>query len=141
VNNVEQLTAALVAEHAAIYGYGIIGSRLGGGSVEAARQAETTHRDRRDALLSRLSGTGATPPPAEPVYSLPFGVTDRTGALHLAVVMEERTAQAWRAALPVTSGEERKLALDALVDAARWAARWRRFAGVSPSVAAFPGKP
>ncbi|MEV6524195.1 ferritin-like domain-containing protein [Longispora sp. NPDC051575] len=141
MNAATQLTAALAAEHAAVYGYGVLGSRLEGTALEAARSAEAAHRERRDALVVRLTAAGATPPPAEPVYAPPSPVTDRATALALAVGIEERAAQAWRAALPVTEGEERRLALDALVDTAQRAARWRRVGGVSPSVVAFPGRP
>ncbi|WP_018353552.1 ferritin-like domain-containing protein [Longispora albida] len=137
----EQLAAALVAEHAAIFGYGTLGSRLDGAVLEAARQADAAHRERRDALTTRLATAKATAPPSESAYALPFPVTDRASALKLAVQLEERTAQAWRAVLPVSTGDERKLALDALLDASARAARWRRAAGVTPASVAFPGKP
>ncbi|GIG60410.1 hypothetical protein Lfu02_47820 [Longispora fulva] len=140
MNAATQLTAALAAEHAAVYGYGVLGSRLDGAALDTARAAETAHRERRDAVIAKLTGAGATPPPAEPVYAPPFPVTDRVSALKLALVIEERAAQAWRAALPVTDGEDRRLALDALVDTAQRAARWRRASGTSPSVVPFPGR-
>ena len=65
---------------------------------EAARTAEAAHRDRRDALITRLAAT-ATPPPAEPAYATPFPVTDRASALRLAVAVEDATAAAWRSVL------------------------------------------
>lgn len=88
-----------------------------------------------------LSAEGASPPPAEPAYALPFPVTDRTSALRLAIHIEERTAAAWRAALPETTGDQRAQVLDGLIDCAVRATRWRRFAGVAPLTVPFPGRP
>jgi hypothetical protein len=138
----EQFGDALAAEHAAIFGYGVLGAHLdaSGAAAPQARTDEAVHRDRRDTLVARLTGAGATPVPAEAAYAVPFPVTDRTSALRLAVLLEERTAAIWRAALPRTTGDDRKLALDALVDCAVRATAWRRIAGVSPATVPFPGK-
>ncbi|HZN18361.1 MAG TPA: ferritin-like domain-containing protein [Micromonosporaceae bacterium] len=136
-----ELVAALAAEHAAIYGYGVAGAQLTGATQEAARQAEAAHRTRRDALLVRLTADGASAPPAEPAYALPFPVTGPVAAARLGVHLEERAAAVWRRALVATTGPTRRLALDALVDCAVRATRWRRVAGVSPATVALPGTP
>jgi hypothetical protein len=136
----EGLADALRAEHAAIYAYGVLGARLDAATVALATGAETAHRVRRDALVVRLSGAGATLPPAEPAYTLPSPVTDQHSALLLAVIIEERTAVVWRAALSGTLGEDRKLGLDALIDCAVRATRIRRAAGVEQLTVAFPGQ-
>ena len=149
----DRLHGALAAEHAAIFGYGIAGARLDGPLLEAARQAETAHRARRDALLAL--GAGGTPPPAEAAYALPFPVTDAPSALRLAVHLEERSAAAWRYALGATQrpastgpspsptatptgGDLRRLALDALVASAVLATRWRIAAGMNPTTVPLP---
>ncbi len=75
------LTDALAAEHAAIWGYGVVGAHLTGAAVDQARQCEAAHRDRRDVLLEQLSAGGATPPAAAPAYDLPFPVVDQASAL------------------------------------------------------------
>lgn len=136
----EALAAALAAEYAAIFAYGPIGVRLDGSAVGQARAAEAAHRARRDALVLALSELGATPPPAEADYALPFPVTDSANALRLAIEVEERTAAVWRAALPATTGDQRGQALEALTDCAVRATRWRRVAGVNPATVAFPGR-
>lgn len=135
------LADALAAEHAAIYAYGPIGVRLTDAAASAARVAEAAHRTRRDALILKLSGEGATPAPAAPAYALPYPVTDRASALRLAVEVEERTAAVWRACLPTTAGTDRATALAALTDASVRATRWRRTAGVTPATVPFPGRP
>lgn len=136
----ERLAAALAAEYAAIFAYGAIGVRLKGTAVQEAREAEATHRSRRDTLVVQLAAAGTEVPAAEPAYALPFPVTDAASALRLAVQVEERTAAAWRAVLPETSGDQRREALDALIDCAVRATRWRELAGVTPVTVAFPGR-
>ena len=137
----DEMGAALAGEHAAIYGYGVIGAHLTGNALSQARQAEAAHRDRRDSMLEALASTGATPPAAQPAYALPFPVTDAASAVRLAQQIEERTAALWRAVLPPASAAQRRTALNALTDAALRAARWRRTAGTRPGTVALPGTP
>jgi ferritin-like protein len=137
-----ELAAALAAEEAAIYAYGLIGAQLTAGRDRAeARGAEQAHRARRDLLVSRLAEANASTAPAPAGYELPFPVTDRPSALKLAVHVEDGVAQAWRATLPVTTGADRSTGLSALTDAAVRATRWRRVAGVTPLTMPFPGRP
>jgi Domain of unknown function (DUF4439) len=137
----DPLSAALVAEHAAIYGYGVVGAHLGSTDQDAARQAESAHRSRRDALIIRLTAAKQDAPPAAPAYQMPFPVTDRASAVRLAVVLEERTGRVWRQALIASTGDPRKFSLDALTDCAVRATRWRRAAGILPITVPFPGAP
>lgn len=136
-----RLQQALAAEHAAVYGYDVLGARLTGAEQTAARNAEQAHRDRRDALTLALSRQHVTPVAAAPGYALPHPVTDRATALRLAVSLEERTGQAWGAGLPALSAAQRKQALDAMCDCAVRATRWRRTAGITPVTIPFPGRP
>ena len=138
----EQLTAALAAEEAAIYAYGVVGVKLPGAADRtAARAAEQAHRDRQAALVVELARRKASTPPEPAAYRLPFPVTDRPSALKLAIHVEDGVAAAWRAVLPVTQDAERASALTALTDAAVRATRWRRSAGVTPVTLPFPGRP
>lgn len=136
----ERLAAAVVAEHAAIFGYGLVGARLDSATVALAQAAEAAHRSRRDAVVMRLTGRGAKAPVAEPAYALPAPVTDQASALKLAIMIEERTAATWRAALLDTTADDRRLAVDALVDCAIRATRLRRAANVTPATVTFPGR-
>jgi Domain of unknown function (DUF4439) len=135
----ERLTDALRAEHAAIYGYGLVGAHLDAATVPLALAAEAAHRSTRDALVVLLASRGQTPPPAELAYVPPAPVTDQAAALRLAITIEEATAAVWRVALPDTTGADRKLALGALSDCAVRAARLRRAARITPSTVPFPG--
>jgi hypothetical protein len=132
-----EMAAALAAEEAAIYVYGIVGVRLGSAAEKTeARSAEQAHRLRRDFLVGRMEQAAAAPAG----YEMPFPVTDRAAALKLAIQVEDGVAQAWRPLLPVTQSADRTTALAAMTEAAVQATRWRRLAGVSPMTMAFPGR-
>ncbi len=72
-------------------------------------------------------------------YALPYAVTDRTTALKLATDLEDGAARAWYAAIGVSTGEDRTLAANALIDCAVRATHWRRLAGAKPTTMTFPG--
>jgi Domain of unknown function (DUF4439) len=138
-NQPAALGAGLTAEHAAIFGYGIVGAHLAGELQNVARQVEAAHRDRRDTVALRIAAAGGTPEPAAAAYALPFPVTDAASAMKLAVALEEGAAGAWRKATGLTTGEERKLALEALMASAVQATHWRVAAGITPVTVPFPG--
>jgi hypothetical protein len=142
MNAPQPMTAALAAEQAAIYAYGVLGVRLtSAGDLTEARTAEQAHRVRRDFLVSRMDQLKVAAM-AEPAgYEMPFPVTDRASALKLAIRIEDGVAQAWRPVLPVTQAGDRGTALSAMTDAAVRATRWRRLAEVTPVTLPFPGRP
>src|SRR5690606_20350691 len=132
------LAAALAAEQAAIFAYGLLGAWLPEEEAEAARQAEAAHRDRRDVLLTTLADRGE-PPVTGGIYQAPFPVTGPDQARELAILVEERVAAVWRATLADVTGEDRRMAVAALVDAAVRATGWRQAAGRDPAPVPFPG--
>jgi Domain of unknown function (DUF4439) len=139
---VEALQVALAGEHAAIWGYGVVGGRADAGLLPAVRDADAAHRARRDLTASLVRRYGGRPVSTEAAYDLPFPVTDRRAALRLAVHLEEGAAAAWRYAVAATDDRSvRRVALAALTDAAVRATGWRlRLPGTRPTVA-FPGEP
>ena len=89
--------AALAAEYAAIFGYGVLGPRLQDpAELALARACEQAHRDLANEVELQIAATGQTPPAPRPSYVLPFPVTDPATAHRLAVRLEEATAAAWR---------------------------------------------
>ena len=68
------LQAALAAEDAAIFGYGVAGAHLSGTRKTAAEQDWTGHNEARDTLTAMISALGATPVAAQAFYRLPFAV-------------------------------------------------------------------
>ncbi|MEV8537165.1 ferritin-like domain-containing protein [Streptomyces sp. NPDC051211] len=125
--------AALAAEHAAVYGYGVIGARAAAARTAEARDAYGGHLARRDALTRTVRGLGGAPRPAEAAYRLPFAVRTPAEAERLAAGIEDRVAGAYSDLVRAAHGPLRREAADALTAAAVRAARWRG-GGV-----AFPG--
>ena len=92
---ISALQGALAAEHAAVYGYGVVGAMLAGGLQSQARDYWVAHQDARDTLEAMLVKLGATPAAASPAYRLPFAVTGEASAVRLAVVLEDGVVQAY----------------------------------------------
>ncbi len=134
------LQAALAAEHAAVWAYGLIAAYLPAEFAGAVAEAAMAHRARRDATERLLSDVGVEPVAAEPAYRVPAPVDGTAGALRLAVTAETDAAQTWRSAIERSSVPRvRAAALDALTGAAVRAARWRDRAGDETVTVPFPG--
>ncbi|MER6540291.1 ferritin-like domain-containing protein [Streptomyces sp. 900105755] len=127
------LQAALAAEHAAVYGYGVVGGRIGGQRLAEARSAYDAHRAGRDALVREVRDLGGAPVAASAAYALPFAVTDTATAVRLAAELEARVADVYSDLVRASSGERRGSAAAALREAAVRAVRW------SGESVAFPG--
>ncbi|MFJ5122778.1 ferritin-like domain-containing protein [Kitasatospora sp. NPDC088548] len=133
---VTALQRALSSEHAAVYGYGVVGARLPDDQQRAdARTALAAHQARRDAWQRVLGGVGVTPSAAAAGYQLPFAVTDAAGAGRLAAHIETRLAAVYADLVAATTGPQRATAADSLRDSALRARRWG--AAATP----FPGLP
>ncbi|MFF0465095.1 ferritin-like domain-containing protein [Streptomyces mexicanus] len=127
------LQAALAAEHAAVYGYGVVGGRIGRERRPDARAAYDAHRARRDALTREVRDLGGTPVVAAAGYELPFPVPDPAAATRFAAQLEDRVAGVYADLVRASAGAARREAAGALREAAVRAVRWR-----GESVA-FPG--
>ncbi|MFD7918552.1 ferritin-like domain-containing protein [Streptomyces sp. NPDC059740] len=130
---IEAVQAALEAEHAAVYGYGVVGARVTGDRRAAAQQAYDAHRARRDALHRQVVDLGGTPRAAAAAYALPFPVPDAAAAVRLAAELEDRVAAVYADLVRDGGNGRRREAATALRDSAVRAVRWR---GSGP---AFPG--
>ncbi|MEU6001991.1 ferritin-like domain-containing protein [Streptomyces sp. NPDC047197] len=127
--------AALGAEHAAVYGYGVVGARIGEGRRAEARTAYDAHRARRDELQRAVRDLGGEPEPSAPAYALPFAVPDSAAAVRLATELEERVAGVYADLVRASTGARRGSAAEALREAAVRAARWRGGSVAFPGLA------
>jgi hypothetical protein len=125
--------AALAAEHAAVYGYGVVGGRIAASRETEATQAYDAHRSGRDALSRTVAGLGGRPVAAAAGYELPFAVADSAGAVRLAAFLEDRVAGAYGDLVRVAADALRQDAAAGLRAAAVRAVRW------SGGSVAFPG--
>jgi hypothetical protein len=133
--DIAALQAALAAEHAASYGYGIIGSHLAGRRFAAASAYCIAHQRARDSLTTLLTARGAPPRPAAAAYQLPIPVGTPAAALSLAVMLERQVAAAYLGLVAVPDGALRTFAARNMRDSAVRAARW------SGKAETFPGLP
>jgi Domain of unknown function (DUF4439) len=136
------LRDALAAEHAAVWGYGVVGAALAPNARQPAVDSEGAHRDVRDRLVALLDQRKADPVPAQGAYALPFPVLSAVDAARLAVVLEDGVASAWVHVLGGAADRDvRQLAVDTLSAAEVRAVAWRSTAGQTPVTNAFPGLP
>ncbi len=132
---ISALQAALAAEHAAAYGYGVVGAHLTGHALTAARADWVAHLVARDSLESMLQSAGATPVAAAAAYRLPQRVHGTAAAIALAVTLENRVTEAYLGLVAATRPALRKFGAREVVAAAIRAASWRGH------TVAFPGFP
>jgi hypothetical protein len=131
---------AVAAEHAAIYGYGIVSAHIYPDENELVSKVLAEHRDRREAAVSMLTQRSVKVPLPASGYQLPTTVNNANEAAKLAIRMESDCAVAWRAVMEqATSEQDRAFGLTALTQCAVTAARWRRVLGAWPVTVAFPG--
>jgi hypothetical protein len=133
--SVAALQGALAAEHAAVYGYGIVGAMLTGVKQAGARTDWTAHQVARDTLITMLTRLGATPVAASPAYKLPFAVTNAEAAAKLAAALENGVTRAYLGLVAVSNPSLRAFAARAMQTSANRALAW------SGTTTAFPGMP
>ncbi|WP_104526190.1 ferritin-like domain-containing protein [Blastococcus atacamensis] len=134
------LADALAAEHAAVWGYGVVGAALPAAQRQAVTAAENAHRDVRDQLTSLLTERGEDPAGPEGGYALPFPVLSAVDAAALAATLEDGVASAWVRVLDrATERPTRELAMSVLGAAEVRAVGWRGAAGRTPMTRALPG--
>jgi hypothetical protein len=129
------LQGALAAEHAAVYGYGVVGAMLAGTEQADARADWTVHQVARDTLESMLTKLGATPVAASPAYVLPFAVTTAESAEKLAATIENGVTRAYLGLVAVSNSTLRAFAAQSMQSAANRSTAW------SGTTQAFPGMP
>ncbi|WP_246236897.1 ferritin-like domain-containing protein [Actinomadura chibensis] len=134
----EALQRALAAEHAAVYGYGVLGARLAGTLRGIAESVWAAHRAQRDRLIAIASGT---PVAAAPAYRLPVRPTSARSAAQLAAALEDGLVPAYVGLAGVSSPDLRAFAADGARRAVARSAGWRSRAGAAMPSDAFPGLP
>jgi hypothetical protein len=132
---VSVLQAALTAEHAAVYGYGVIGAHLTGSRQSTATSDWVAHQEARDSLEAMLQARGAQPVAAAVAYRLPVQVRTPAQAASLAVLLEERITTAYLGLVAQGTPAVRTFGAQQVQASALRAAYWRG------STVAFPGLP
>jgi hypothetical protein len=134
-STVNALQSALIAEHAAVYGYGVVGAYLTGTKQAAAVTDWLAHQVARDRLEAMLRSRGSQPVAAAVAYRLPIPVRSSSEAASLAVILEDRIATAYLGLVALGAPAVREFGALQVRAAALRAAFWRG------STVAFPGLP
>jgi hypothetical protein len=140
-DTVAALQAALAAEHAALWAYGLVAAYDAADAATIASMI-SAHQVVRDSVADLVVRGGGTPVGPAPAYSTPHPVTDATSARAVALVLEEDCAAAWRAVIGSTDDAVlRGLALNILTDTAGRMVTWKTLAKAKKVTTAFPGQP
>jgi Domain of unknown function (DUF4439) len=128
------LQLALAGEHAAVFGYGVVGARCAPADAALAVASYSTHRRRRDRLTEIVQHSGGTPVAARPGYLLPDRLNGPEAPRRLARRLEHGCAAQYAFAVGRTTGDARLFAAEALTDCAvrglEWGARSEPFPGI-----------
>jgi Domain of unknown function (DUF4439) len=138
---VAALQAALGAEHAAVYGYGIAGAHLAGARQKEAARDWAVHEAARDTLAAMIIALGAQPVAAAAAYQLPFPVHTGQAAIMLAALLEDRVAAAYLGLVAISDARLRMFGARALQSAALRATSWRGAALAFPGLEVPPPGP
>lgn len=134
----DSLEQLLVAEHQAIWAYGVIGAHLDDARRRQALAGYDAHRLVRDDLLTRLRALSLPTPGPSLAYDLT--VTTPGSAVQQAIRVETELSARWRDLVASTDDADlRRLAVRGLSEAAVRATRWRQVAGLSPTTVPLPG--
>ena len=135
IGELQALQAALAAEHAAVYGYGVAGALLSGADQARALTDWQAHQEARDTLRAMIVKLGAIPVAASAGYQLPFPVRDARSARRLAAALEDGVTQGYLGLVAVTNQTLRTFGALGMLPPAKRAVAWRG------STVAFPGMP
>jgi len=133
--DVGALQAALAAEQAAAYGYGVVGSHLTGAQAQTATADWQAHQAAADKLNGILAGAGRTGVAAGVAYQLPGRVSTPAQAVALAATLEDQVTSAYLSLVARGGRDLRMLGAQQARAAALRAAGWRG------TTVAFPGLP
>ena len=132
------LQAALSAEYAVIFGYGVAGAHLAGAQFTAAQRDWAAHEAARDTITALLAARGAHPVAAAAAYRLPFPVHNGREAVALAAFLEDQAAAAYLGLVALTDPQLRAFGATGLQAAATRAAGWRGTTLAFPGLEAAP---
>jgi len=134
-SEVAALQQALAGVHAACWGYGVLGPRLGDDEARGTATYQL-YRSLRNQLIGLLRARSADPVAAQSGYALPFQVTGPDTARRLAVHLEDGCAAVFADLVAGAAGSDvRTFGARLLHDCAQRRLGW----GAEP--VAFPGMP
>jgi hypothetical protein len=122
---VTALLAAVDAENAAVYGYGVAGARLAAADRSVARGYYDVHRAQAAAVEGWVAQRGASASPPALAYDLPTPAADAVAARAILASLEELTAARYADVVALAASTLQRAAALALQAAAVREAHWR----------------
>lgn len=130
MSDLDALTTAITAEHAAIYAYGVVAAYAAPQRADDIAAFVAGHRARRDSLARAIQDGGAVVPEAAAGYEIDPSPTDPASAATLAVTAESECCDAYAVAMGTAETEPvRRQASDGLSECFARQARWLRWTG------------
>lgn len=140
-DTIAALQAALAAEHAALWAYGLVAAYDAADRSTISAMLDA-HQVVRDSAADMVVRGGGTPVGPQAAYTPPKPVTDPVSARALALIIEQDCAAAWRTVIGSTDDPVlRGLALNILTDTAGRMVTWNKLAKAKKITTAFPGQP
>jgi len=127
------LQLALAGEHAAIYGYGVVGPRLKTSQANQARSARNSHRAARDQLERRILAGGGQPVVADSSYVVDVDGASQQKLRAILTSIEDRLCELYATVVLEPDDDARRLGIDQMQATAVRATQWRG------SALTFPG--
>jgi hypothetical protein len=131
----EPLQQALAGEHAAIYGYGVIGARLAPQQRRIAVAARNAHRSARDQLARLITSAGGAPVAAQDDYVVDVATANQTRLRNDLAGIEDRLCVLYAELVLSSQEDQRRLGIDQMQATAVRATGWRGSAQVFPGLA------
>lgn len=120
--SVDALQRALATEHAAVYVLAALGGRLSrshdASLYDAVESAYDEHVAARDTLIHHVVAAGARPVGSAAAYDLPAGADSSAGIRRAALALERHCAAAYLSLVSEATGDQRRLLVGLLGDAA-----------------------
>lgn len=138
---VDALQAALAAEHAALWAYGLVAAYDADAASRVSDMVDQ-HQRSRDTAANLVANQGAAPVSPHAAYTSAEPVDDAASAHRLAITIESDCSAAWRVVIGCTDDPTlRGSALAALTESAMRLVSWRRMSDAAQLTEAFPGDP
>jgi len=130
---IDRLQLALAGEHAAVYGYGVVGGRLTSNTSRALADLNA-HRSARDQLSRLIVSKGVEPVPADPFYAVDISAGTQKQLVTTAIAIEDRLSVLYAELMLENDAAARGIAVEQLQGCAVRATQWRGRAQAFPGL-------
>jgi len=132
------LQLALAGEHAAIYGYGVVGARLASAEQTRARNGLNAHRSARDQIERLILAAGSAPVASEASYVVAVDGATQRQLRTILTSIEDRLCDLYAALTLERDESARAFGIAQMQATAVRATQWRGSAEAFPGLQSVP---